>query len=172
MKGIYPRIIHWGKPILPGTKFGNLTVLGEAEATYWGKYRKRMFLCRCECGKETIVHIHNLRSGHTQSCGCNLKTISAKSRLTHGSTPVRLHSIWNSMLTRCRNPHAKSFKYYGAKGVQVCTEWLTFVLFRSWALANGYRNNLTIDRINPYGNYEPSNCRWIPKNEQGKNRRQ
>lgn len=75
------------------------------------------------------------------------------------------------MKKRCLNPHVKSYRYYGGKGVQVCAEWMAFEPFRDWALANGYRDDLTIDRIDPFGNYEPANCRRISKAEQRYNRR-
>ena len=84
----------------------------------------------------------------------------------------RLHSIWSSMKTRCYNKKSRGYKYYGERGVTICEEWMdNFQAFYDWAVANGYREDLTIDRIDVYGNYEPSNCRWISIAEQQTNKR-
>jgi hypothetical protein len=83
----------------------------------------------------------------------------------------RLYRIWGHMLDRCRNPNNDSYKYYGGVGVKVCKEWENYKCFKAWAIANGYREDLTIDRINVYGNYEPSNCRWADMKTQNNNRR-
>lgn len=84
----------------------------------------------------------------------------------HGMSHSRLHRIWNGMKQRCSNPKAISYKYYGAKGVSVCEEWQIFTNFCDWALANGYSENLTIDRVDENAHYEPSNCRWATNKEQ------
>lgn len=87
-------------------------------------------------------------------------------KVVHGMSRTRLYHIWNSMKQRCVNPNAISYKYYGEKGIEVCKEWQSFETFRSWALANGYADNLSLDRIDGNGNYEPSNCRWATNKEQ------
>lgn len=160
----------WAKTAQPGDRFGRLAVLREVEATYQGKHRKRRVLCGCECGTEAEVAVSNLLTGHTQSCGC-LKPERSHERLTHGGTGTRLHGIWSGMLNRCRNPHDKSYRYYGANGVSVCHEWMSFEPFRDWALTHGYQDDLTIDRIDPFGGYAPDNCRWIPQSEQAATKR-
>lgn len=89
---------------------------------------------------------------------------------THGMSRTRLHNIWLTMRQRCEKPHCTGWHKYGAKGIRVCEEWSTFETFRDWAYENGYSEDLTIDRINPKGNYEPSNCRWVTQKVQQNNR--
>ena len=89
----------------------------------------------------------------------------------HGMSNTRLHRIWTGMKTRCLNSNDYHYKWYGARGVRICEEWLDFKPFAEWALSNGYDEELTIDRIDNNGNYEPANCRWISHSEQSKSHR-
>ena len=99
------------------------------------------------------------------------KEVTIKRETKHGMTKTRLHNIWVSMKERCNVPSVNCYKYYGGRGIKVCEEWKhSFESFRDWALANGYTDTLTIDRIDVNGNYEPSNCRWITLKEQGSNK--
>lgn len=157
-------------------RFGRLTVISRASNDHRGEAR---WNCKCDCGKYTVVLGSHLRSGDVISCGCYAKERTV-SRLRehptcgntkHGGRHTRLYCTWTNMKTRCLNPRNRNYQWYGAVGVKICADWMSFERFRDWALANGYRDDLTIDRIDPFGNYEPSNCRWVPKSEQRRNQR-
>ena len=85
-----------------------------------------------------------------------------------GESKTRLYRIWIDRKSRCLNPNSCNYRHYGERGISICEEWVNdYKAFKNWALANGYSDSLTIDRINNDGNYEPSNCRWATKSIQG-----
>ena len=149
-----------------GLKFGRLTVL---ESAGRDREQRRIWLCRCECGNERICRTDRLVSGEITECKECAKWRGAKKNSTHGhSNKEKLYSVWFHMKDRCRNPDSK---YYGAKGIKVCEEWdKDYMAFRKWALENGYKDGLTIDRIDVNGDYCPENCRWLTVLEQNYNK--
>lgn len=145
---------------LAGMKFGRLTVRRQSERK---SASGAMWLCVCDCGKETVVASLKLRDGKTVSCGC-----AKRERLlnfTHGlSNKSKTYRTWKEMRQRCRNPNATQYKWYGGRGIKVCDRWDSYENFLS---DMGERpEGKTIDRINPDLGYEPTNCRWATPKEQ------
>lgn len=147
-----------------GNRYGKLTVIKRVENSKHGDTR---FLCCCDCGNKKVVSSKELRNGRVQSCGCLKKNKSVTWRTTHGLTDSRIHHIWSAMKQRCYNENNSAYNRYGGRGITVCDEWKNdFVAFYNWATSAGYNDNLTIDRVDPNGNYCPENCRWISQSAQ------
>lgn len=141
-----------------GESNGRVTVI--ANVGHYFPERSVMWLCRCNCGAETRQATSHFRSGMAcRDCGIKRR---AASRAVHGEArKTRLYRVWANMRRRCESPTADNYRWYGGKGVKVCAEWQEYAPFRAWAMAHGYSDKLTIDRINVDGDYSPDNCRFV-----------
>lgn len=152
---------------LIGRKIGKLTVI--SIASNMGK--NTAWKCRCDCGVVRDYLTYNLTSGKSKSCGCARAKSMSNKFTTHGKSKTRLYGIYKGMKQRCLNKNNPAYHYYGGKGVSIYKEWLSdFELFYKWSYNNGYKDGLSIDRINPNGNYEPDNCRWVEVQKQQNNK--
>lgn len=148
---------------LTGEKYNLLKVIGIDKILPNGQ---RIWKCQCDCGNTTFVRGGNLKNSSVKSCGC-LKHIKKDKKVADNP----LYSMWCDMRHRCLNSKDRAYKYYGARGITVCQEWLDFYNFEKWALENGYNKELTIDRIDNSKGYCPNNCRFVSKKIQANNRR-
>lgn len=163
---------------LTGQKFGRLTVIERADSTKHGAAR---WLCKCDCGNDTVVIGDELRKGATRSCGCLAKeTTSSRMKgctpynKTHGKTGTLIYKEWSEMKRRCNNKNDKSYHNYGGRGISVCDIWQnSFEAFYDNVskLPHFGEQGYSLDRINNDGNYEPNNVRWATAKEQANNRR-
>jgi hypothetical protein len=153
---------------LSGQRFGRLVAVAPTERR--GRNRSKIWLAVCDCGEKTEASADNLRTGHTVSCGCYMRERASASNVIHGGSHRGRHTTeyktWSSMRGRCADPQDKN---YGGRGIAVCERWGSYENF----LADmGPRpDGHSIERVDVNGNYEPSNCIWLPMAEQSKNRR-
>ena len=158
---------------LTGMQFGRWTVMSEDEPVFYGNTRVRYWKCQCECGTVRRVKEESLKSGKSNSCGCYHSDVmrgSWKWKTTHGQTDTRLYRIYRHMINRCTNPNDVRYDKYGGRGISVCDEWSTFEGFYKWAVGAGYRDDLSIDRIDNDKGYCPDNCRWATNDIQANNK--
>lgn len=157
------RVVESVGEVKVGARFERWEVIGQP----FRGHRQWQVVCQCDCGRIAVVSTNHLRRGGSGKCkSCQ---VSEKSK-THSCLPRKLHTAWGHMKKRCSNPDDSRWKSYGARGICVCPEWERYEPFRDWALANGYEDNLELDRIDVNGNYEPGNCRWVTSTVQQRNR--
>ena len=152
-----------------GKKINKLTILSLTKHGYYV-----YATCKCACGNTKEICLSNILSGKQKSCGCLVKyrLKNGLTHLQHGLSKHPLHNTWDKMKARCYNKQDKAYKNYGARGIKMCQEWRnSFINFYNWAIKNGYKPNLSLDRINNNGNYCPTNCRWSTAKQQANNRR-
>lgn len=168
---------------LTGKRFNRLLVIKHIGSQIVENNKKRrLWLCKCDCGKLLALNTHRLQQ--TKSCGClkkesnsiwgkksidNIQHLGTIASTKHGLRNTRIYYIWHGIKQRCFYEKCPAFKRYGGRGITMCDEWKNDVkCFYEWAIANGYNDTLSIDRIDNNGNYEPNNCRWITKSENSK----
>lgn len=153
--------MNYGKHYI-GEKINHLTILEKLEEK--DKYGNKLWLCKCDCGN--ITKLNSSALANVKGCGCKIDNIK------HNMSKTKLYRSWNRMKNRCYAKSMACYELYGGRGIKVCDEWKNnFLSFKEWALNNGYKENLSLDRINVDGDYEPNNCRWITMFEQASNKR-
>lgn len=146
----------------PGQRTGNITITTSSFKD--GRYIR--YCVKCDCGKEFTPQRVDVERGESRSCGCRRNSSRPKTYAAReGASKTRLYQNWHRMMARC----GKRLDYI-AKGITVCADWHSFETFRNWALSNGYRDDLTLDRRNNSFGYSPGNCRWAPLTTQAQNR--
>lgn len=160
--------------IIPGAKYGKLTILKEIQSKkdYLSR-RVRMVECKCECGNTHITSFRNLRYGICRSCGCLSKETVIKRSTKHGlSHKHPLYGVWKGIKERCKCQTNRAYSDYGGRGITVCEQWdKNFKEFFDWSLANGWKEGLSIDRIDNNKGYNPENCRFVNSVIQARNKR-
>lgn len=155
---------------LTGKKFGMIEVVKldkiENRRTYW--------LCKCGCGKTFVRRSDIIQNKQIKSCGCyqkeNNKIIGVKHGDSRRNNVNPIYHIWQGMKDRCYNKNNPNSIHWLGRGIKVCNEWKNnYLSFKKWALENGYKKGLSLDRIDVNGNYEPTNCRWVTIEQQNKN---
>lgn len=157
------------RPIVEGDQYGRLTIIKRTENGKGGKIR---VLCYCNCPKQTIREYDFIKlvNGHTKSCGCIRSEMASSKKQGFKEHP--LYQVWQNIKGRCLNPNRFAYEYYGGRGITICDEWKNSAgKFICYCIDNGWKEGLTIDRIDNDKNYEPENIRFITQAENNFNQR-
>lgn len=169
LKGLSKSCGCRGKSIKIGQKFGRWTILSEPYFILKNEKKKKVVDVLCNCGTSKTISTCAIGID-SKSCGCYKKEKEHSNNFKHGFSNENLYRRWSNMKQRCLNHKNKEYKWYGGKGIKIFNKWLDYINFRNWSIKNGYNKSLSLDRINPEKNYEPSNCQWITKSENSKKR--
>lgn len=152
---------------MAGKQYGHWLVLHQAGNAPGGG---ALWACRCKCGTERSVMGSDMRSGKSVSCGCEgSRATMGVRRKTHGDARTRLYGIWKGMNARCAK---EKFVHWHGRGIRVCESWKTYENFRDWAVGAGYKDDLSIERLDNNSDYAPTNCVWANKTVQARNKQQ
>ena len=163
---------------LIGKKINKLTILSAIRKKKNNDKRNNLYVTvQCECGNIKEIKYASIKAQTTISCGCvHLQTLRNNGYIQKhgqsGNNQTKLYRIWKGLKSRCYTKTNPNYKYYGGRGIKVCDEWLSdYMNFYNWSITNDYQNDLSLDRIDNDGNYEPNNCRWTTAKEQANNKR-
>lgn len=152
---------------ITGRRFNRLLVI---ERSYTDKDNFILWKCLCDCGNVVLERSYPIRTGEIKSCGCLNQELRLKRVTKHGLSKLPIYMVYKSMKRRCYSPKDKRFNRYGGRGISVCDEWIkNSVAFIKWAFNNGYKEGLSLDRIDNNKNYSPDNCRFISVAENNRN---
>lgn len=158
-----------------GERFTRLVVIGPHEERIVGvrsKNRRFFYPCRCDCGRIKSIESTQLIGNGTKSCGCLRDEHNRTGSIKHGQSKTALYNVWNAIISRCENPNSGSYHRYGDRGITMCREWREdYIEFHDWAMANGYKAGLTVERKNNDLGYSPENCVLATRTTQARNRR-
>lgn len=158
---------------LTGKEFGWLTVVGLDHMERKGIHNRPYWKCVCKCGTEKVISSDSLRRG-TLSCGCYRKIVNQIRMYRGGADRHRLHGVLRMAKKRCEDPSCEFYHNYGARGIKVCDEWQGsdgLDRFYRWAMSHGYKQGLTLDRIDNNKGYSPDNCQFVTRKYQSNNKR-